>query len=132
MIGRSGFNSNAWCVTARPKREAYAGAVVLFGGGTAANFQNGVLSKDGNLMSECTTRQSFNGFHLHLEFRLSYMPSARGQCRSNSSVCLHNSWEVQVLDSFGLDGESHDCGAPLRAASSRRQHVFSAADVADL
>ncbi len=86
------------------------GAIVLFDGKTADNFIHGRMSKDKNLMSEAETKQKFEDYHLHLEFRLSYMPQARGQGRSNSGLYLHNCYEVQVLDSFGLEGEDNECG----------------------
>jgi hypothetical protein len=86
------------------------GAVVLFDGTTAANFDQGTLSTDKNLLSGATTKQGFGDCTLHLEFRLSYMPEARGQARSNSGVYLHDCYEIQVLDSFGLDGEDNECG----------------------
>ena len=90
--------------------KAPAGAVVLFDGGKAGGFQPGVVLPDGNLLSEETTKQGFGDYTLHLEFRLSYMPEARGQHRSNSGVYLHDCYEVQVLDSFGLEGEDNECG----------------------
>ncbi len=85
-------------------------AAVLFDGTSPDNFINGRLSKDGNLMSEVISKQQFGDFTLHLEFRLSYMPLSRGQARSNSGVYLHDCYEVQVLDSFGLEGEDNQCG----------------------
>jgi hypothetical protein len=86
------------------------GAVVLFDGTTGKNFKPGVLLPDGNLLSNETSKQQFGDYALHLEFRLSYMPEARGQARSNSGVYLHNCYEIQVLDSFGLEGEDNECG----------------------
>ncbi len=86
------------------------GAVVLFDGTTAENFSNGRMSKDNNLMSEVTTKRKFGDYTLHLEFRLSYMPEARGQSRSNSGIYLHDCHEIQVLDSFGLKGKNNECG----------------------
>lgn len=86
------------------------GAVVLFDGKTAENFKHGKLLPDGNLLSEATSKQGFGDYTLHVEFRLSYMPLARGQARSNSGVYLHDCYEIQVLDSFGLEGENNECG----------------------
>lgn len=86
-----------------------ADAVVLFDGTTADNFNNGKL--DGNLLIQgVTSKQKFHDFRLHLEFQLSYMPAARGQSRSNSGCYAQGRYEVQILDSFGLKGESKECG----------------------
>jgi len=95
-----------------PTEDAKApeGAIVLFDGTTADKFQHGTLTKDKNLLSEATTKQGFSDYTLHLELRLSYMPFARGQGRGNSGVYLHDCYEVQVLDSFGLEGEDNECG----------------------
>ena len=68
------------------------------------------MSRDKNLMSEATSKQKFGDYRLHVEFRLSYMPNARGQGRSNSGVYLHDCYEIQVLDSFGLEGKDNECG----------------------
>ena len=86
------------------------GAVVLFDGTTAENFEHGTLLPDKNLLSEATSKQGFGDYTLHVEFRLSYMPFAREQGRSNSGVYLHDCYEIQVLDSFGLEGENNECG----------------------
>ena len=86
------------------------GATVLFDGTTADKFAGGTMSADKNLMSEATTKQGFGDYTLHVEFRLSYMPEARGQGRSNSGVYIHDCYEIQVLDSFGLEGEDNECG----------------------
>jgi hypothetical protein len=86
------------------------GAVVLFDGTTAEHFEHGTLLKNKNLLSEATSKQKFGDYTLHVELRLSYMPLARGQERSNSGVYLHDCYEIQVLDSFGLEGEDNECG----------------------
>lgn len=86
------------------------GAVVLFDGTNTDAFDKGTILPDGSLLSGVTTKQGFAAYQLHLEFRLSWMPWALGQARSNSGVYLHDCYEVQVLDSFGLTGEDNECG----------------------
>ncbi len=88
-----------------------AGAVVLFDGTSGENFEPADhLTEMQTLLSGVTTKQQFEDYTLHLEFRLSWMPEARGQGRSNSGVYLHDAYELQVLDSFGLEGEDNECG----------------------
>jgi hypothetical protein len=87
-----------------------AGAKTLFDGTTADNFEHGKLLDDKSLLSDAESKEKFGDFHLHLEFRLSYMPDAQGQGRSNSGVYLHDCYEIQVLDSFGLEGKADECG----------------------
>jgi len=48
--------------------------------------------------------------HFHLEFKLPLEPNKRGQGRGNSGVYFAGTFEVQVLDSFGLTHTSGDCG----------------------
>ena len=51
----------------------------------------------GNIM----TKQSFGGrFKLHVEFRVPYLPKAKGQARGNSGVYLQGRYEVQVLSAL--------------------------------
>jgi Domain of Unknown Function (DUF1080) len=70
---------------------------------------------DGGIMQvqggDIFTTEKFEGkFKLHVEFRVPYMPNATGQARGNSGVYLQGRYEVQVLDSYGLKSEDHDCG----------------------
>ncbi len=56
------------------------------------------------------TKQEFMDFQLHFEFKIPYMPGAKGQGRGNSGVYCQGSYEVQILDSYGLDSKDSDCG----------------------
>lgn len=86
-----------------------AGAVVLFDGKSADQFEGGKL--DGDLLIQgVTSTQKFQNFSLHVEFMLSYMPNERGQGRANSGCYAQGRYEVQILDSFGLAGENNECG----------------------
>jgi hypothetical protein len=86
------------------------GARVLFNGYDTDNFVNGRMTRDALLMEGTQLKEAFRDYTLHVEFRLPYMPTARGQGRSNSGVYLQSRYEVQILDSFGLEGEHNECG----------------------
>ncbi len=87
-----------------------AGAVVLFDGTSAESFKGGRITPDGLLMEGATSKQTFQSFALHLEFRTPFMPAARGQGRGNSGFYAQGRYEVQILDSFGLEGRNNECG----------------------
>lgn len=89
-------------------------AKVLFDGSSVDHFKNGEIDDDGNLKMGTQFKDAYRAFHLHLEFKLPYMPHARGQGRANSGVYLQSRYEVQVLDSFGLPGVFNECGALYR------------------
>jgi hypothetical protein len=109
-----------------------AGAIVLFDGKNFDNWTktdgksppgwkivNGameVVPRTGNII----TKQRFDGkFRLHVEFRVPYMPKAKGQARGNSGVYVQGRYEVQILDSYGLVSQKNDCGAIYGVAAPR-------------
>jgi len=72
------------------------------------------MTEDGLLMEGTETAVGYGDMRLHLEFRLPYMPHARGQGRANSGVYVQSRYEIQILDSFGLKGAFNECGALYR------------------
>lgn len=86
------------------------GAEILFDGNSAPGFVDARISPEGWLMEGTRTRSEVYDFRLHLEFRLPYMPAAEGQARANSGVYIQQRYEVQILDSFGLEGVHNECG----------------------
>lgn len=113
----------------RRRREAPADAIVLLGdAGGASEWQH----RDGRALEwewfdsggeqfltvkpgsgDALTRRRFEDFTLHVEFMCpeGVDPAVAGQARSNSGVYLLDSYEVQVLDSWGLAPMANGCGA---------------------
>jgi hypothetical protein len=92
------------------------GATVLFDGTNVDAWSVGKIVEDHLLGVPAKTKQKFENFLLHIEFRTPFMPFSRGQGRGNSGVYLADQYEVQVLDSFGLEGLDNECGGIYQQA----------------
>lgn len=111
-----------------PSTPAPAGATILFDGTSTDGF----ITTDGKspiawkLQPNKTMRVTKGGIKskelisepvlVHVEFRVPYMPKFKGQARGNSGVYLQGRYEVQVLDSYGLDSQDNDCGGIYKVA----------------
>ena len=87
-----------------------AGAVVLFDGTNVDQWKGGRMTEDGLLMESTTSKPKFQNCTIHIEFMTPFKPHARGQGRGNSGFYAQGRYEVQVLDSFGLEGNHNECG----------------------
>ncbi|MBT3202520.1 MAG: DUF1080 domain-containing protein [Phycisphaerales bacterium] len=56
------------------------------------------------------TKKEFGSAKIHLEFRTPFLPKAKGQGRGNSGMYVHGRYEVQILDSYTLEGRDNECG----------------------
>ncbi|MHC4993891.1 MAG: 3-keto-disaccharide hydrolase [Planctomycetota bacterium] len=78
-----------------------------------------VTSEDKAKRVNLATRQDFGDVRLHVEFRNPLEPENVFQYRSNSGVFLQDVFELQILDSYGVDASYTDCGALYKVAAPR-------------
>jgi hypothetical protein len=109
------------------------GAEVLFDGksldgwvgrndGKAARWKlvgGGVMQVEKGTGDILTTRKFDGRLRLHVEFRVPYEPGHVGQDAGNSGVYVQGRYEVQVLNSYGLEPGKGDCGAIYGVAAPR-------------
>lgn len=90
------------------------GALMLFDGSNTEEWKGGRLDKNTGFLNtdseDILTKRMFNNYVAHVEFFIPYRPEARGQRRGNSGFYQVDRYEVQILDSFGLDGKNNECG----------------------
>jgi hypothetical protein len=98
-------------------------AIVLFDGKDFSHWTTGgdkeigwkiadgemtIVPKSGSIM----TRQSFADFKMHVEFKTPQLPpDVKGQGRGNSGVYIQRRYEVQILDSYGLEPKKNECAS---------------------
>ena len=90
------------------------------------NNKQWVCLDDGSILTrqgDTKTDRDFGSYKLHVEFRVPFMPAARGQGRGNSGVYQHGRYEIQVLDSFGLTENPGEWRSDLRPKGGGRQRL---------
>lgn len=91
-----------------------AEAIILFDSTDTKSWTGGRLDKVTNLLNtdgkDILTKEKFSDYTMHIEFMLPYRPRARGQGRGNSGFYQVDHYEMQILDSFGLEGRNNECG----------------------
>ncbi|MBN1806921.1 MAG: PmoA family protein [Sedimentisphaerales bacterium] len=97
--------------------------IMLFGGTDFAHWTAGdgkkvgwklvdgamkIVPRSGSIM----TKRDFKDFKMHIEFKIPQLPAdVRGQGRGNSGVYIQRRYEVQILDSYGLEPKNNECGS---------------------
>jgi len=104
-------------------KKAPEGAMVLFDGSNKDAFNGGRLDEVTKLLNtdgkDIRTKEKFSNYKMHIEFMLPYKPKARGQGRGNSGFYQIDHYEVQILDSFGLEGFDNECGGVYQKANPK-------------
>jgi len=94
--------------------------IVLFDGTDLSHFtqqdgspaqwkvENGAMTvTHGNIVS----KETYGDAHIHVEWMEPDMPEATGQWKGNSGVYIQGCYELQVLDSWGIEPpQDNDCG----------------------
>lgn len=104
------------------------GAVVLFNGKNADSFNDAIMDRKMLVFDPegdgATSKEKFGSHSLHIEFRLPYMPEASSQGRGNSGIYLQSRYEVQMLDSFGLEGADNECGGIYQISNPKQNMCY--------
>jgi hypothetical protein len=82
---------------------------------------------DGSVMvngGDKHTKRKIGDFRMHAEFRIPFEPNGRGQDRGNSGFYIHDIYELQVLDSYGLPIANNECGAIYTQVAPKENACF--------
>lgn len=75
---------------------------------------NWKINDDGSMTvvsEDIVSTVKFGDAHIHVEWKEPDMPDCTGQAKGNSGVYIHGCYELQVLDSYGVENpKSNDCG----------------------
>ena len=67
-----------------------------------------IVPKSGSIM----TKRDFTDFKMHIEFKTPQLPAnVKGQGRGNSGIYIQRRYELQILDSYGLEPKKNECGS---------------------
>ena len=103
--------------------KAPEGALVLFDGSGTDEWKGGRLDAMTKWLNtdrnDIRTKRDFANYTVHAEFLLPFLPEARDQGRGNSGFYQADLYEVQILDSFGLDGKHNECGGIYNTRDSK-------------
>ena len=75
---------------------------------------NWKINEDGSMTvgdHDIVSTVKYGDAHIHVEWKEPDMPDCSGQGKGNSGVYIHGCYELQVLDSYGIENpQSNDCG----------------------
>jgi len=76
-----------------------------------------IVPRSGSIM----TKRDFRDFKMHIEFTTPQLPpNVKGEGRGNSGVYIQRRYEVQILDSYGLEPKYNECGSLYRSRAPDR------------
>lgn len=89
---------------------------LLDGGAMEVRSARSADERKEGIGGDIETKKKFGDCTIHLEFRYPVEPGKAGQARGNSGFFFQGDYEVQVLNSYGLEGRWNECGALYKAS----------------